>query len=117
MAFCLFGCPSSTQTVQTNNQTTNVSVEVNPAISFGSEFLRPIADSLMAINEGIVGRLDPLAKGIQGSIDNANRLTGDLRRTANFSVTPAAQPVGSGPSPLVMIGGAALLAVLLNKLL
>jgi|CXWL01.1.fsa_nt_gi hypothetical protein len=109
---------------QTKNTTTvnlsqevNVGVEVTPQFNFGSEFLSPIAQSLTAINEGLVSTYQPLTQSIQGSIDNVNRLAGDVRRTGNFSLSPSAGPQDSGPSPLLMLAGGLVLAVVLYKLL
>ena len=109
------------QTKNTTNvsvsQEVNVGVNVTPEFHFGSEFLSPIAQSLSAINDGLVSTYQPLTQSIQGSIDNVNRLAGDVRRTENFSLSPAASPQSSGPSPLLLLAGGLLLAVALNKLL
>ena len=99
------------------SQEVNVGVEVNPQFHFGSEFLSPIAQSLSAINDGLVSTYQPLTQSIQGSIDNVNRLAGDVRRTADFSLAPAAGLQSSDPSPLLMLAGGLVLAVVLYKLL
>lgn len=96
MAFNIFGSDKGPVTTTTVNQTVNVGVEVNPAFHFGPEFLQPLATTLGEINGNIIDRFQPLAEGIQGSIENANRLSADLRRTANFSTNPAlGQPQSS----------------------
>jgi hypothetical protein len=108
------GGGDKTYTTQTVNQTTNVAVEVNPAFHFGSEFMQPIGQALSSINDGLVSTYQPLTQSIQGSLDNVNRLAGDIRRTADFSINPAVMPPAPGPSPLVLIG-LGLVAVLLVK--
>lgn len=108
---------------QTKNYTNvtveqNVDVNVNPEFHFGSEFLTPIAQSLSAINDGLVNTYSPLTRSIEGSIQNVNRLAGDIRRTADFSLTPAASPAPSvslAPVVLIGAGGLAVLLVLLLK--
>lgn len=103
MAFNIFGSDKYEQHV-TTNQTTNVGVEVNPAFHFGPEFLQPLAQTLGEINGGLIQRFEPLASGIQGSLDNANRLAADLRRTADFSINPGLAQAPQGPSPIFLIG-------------
>lgn len=103
MAFNIFGSDKTYHT-STVNQTTNVGVEVNPAFHFGPEFLQPLAQTLGEINGGLIQRFEPLASGIQGSLDNANRLAADLRRTADFSINHALASGPQGPSPLLLIG-------------
>ena len=113
-----FGGDSSTTVVQTNYQTTNVGVTVNPQLNFGPQFLTPLAQTLGEINQGIVDRFEPIAKDIRGTLDNTNRLAGDLRRTADFSPNPAAAPPSpTQPSMLLLGMGAVLLGVLLSKTL
>lgn len=98
------------------NQEVNVGVEVTPEFHFGSEFLSPIGQAISAINEGLVSTYQPLTQSIQGSIDNVNRLAGDVRRTGNFSLAPEAGPQSSGPSPLLMLAGGVGLVLVLRKL-
>lgn len=109
------------QTKNTTNvnidQTVNVGVDVTPQFFFGSDFLSPIAQSLSSINDGLVNTYRPLTESIQGSIDNVNRLAGDVRRTGNFSLAPAAQPNNAGPSPALLLAGGLVLAVAIHKLL
>lgn len=114
MAFSLWGGSNEHSTVQVNNQTTNVAVDVNPSFNFGPQFLQPLANSLMQINEGLNQRYEPLAAGIQSSIENANRLAGDLRRTANFSMNPAVGADAAGP-PYLLIGAALVVGLFLAK--
>ncbi|MDO8356964.1 MAG: hypothetical protein Q7U76_11295 [Nitrospirota bacterium] len=116
MAFNIFGSDKGPVTTNTINQTVNVGVEVNPAFHFGPEFLQPLATTLGEINGNLIDRFQPLAEGIQGSIQNANRLAGDLRRTADFSVNPGLGPASSLSPVLVIVlalGGALLLRKLL----
>lgn len=116
MAFNIFGSDKGPTTTTTVNQTVNVGVEVNPAFHFGPEFLQPLATTLGEINGNIVNRFQPLAEGIQDSIQNANRLSSDLRRTADFSVNPGLAPASSLSPVLVIVlalGGALLLRKLI----
>lgn len=99
------------------NQDVNVGVSVTPQFNFGAEFLSPIADSLTAINSGLVDTYRPLTQSIQGSIDNVNRLAGDVRRTGDFAISPTAQPGNAGPSPGLLLAGGLVLAVVAYKLL
>jgi len=114
VGFSLFGGSSETTVVQTNNQTTNVGVTVNPSFNFGPQFLQPLAETLGSINQGIIDRFEPLAQGIQGSIQNANRLAGDLRRTADFSTNPAMTPIPSSP-PVLLLAAALIVGLVLTK--
>lgn len=114
MAFNIFGSDKGPVTTNNVNQTVNVGVEVNPAFNFGPTFLQPLADTLGQINGQIVDRFAPLAEGIQGSIENANRLTSDLRRTANFSTNPALGQPQASVSP-VLLAVLAIGAILLFK--
>lgn len=113
----LFGGDSSNTTIQTTYQTTNVGVTVNPSLNFGPQFLTPLAQTLGEINQKIVDRFEPIAQDLRGSLENTNRLAGDIRRTANFSPNPAAAPPPpSQPSMLLLGMGTLLLGVLISKI-
>lgn len=99
------------------DQTVNVGVDVTPVFNFGSGFLTPISDAISGINENLARQYQPITDSLTGSIENANRLAGDVRRTADFSLSPTAQPGNAGPSPVLMLAGALVLAVVLHKLL
>ena len=116
MAFNIFGSDKGPVTTTTVNQTVNVGVEVNPYFNFGSQFLQPLADTLGQINGNIVDRFAPLAEGIQGSIENANRLATDLRRTANFSPNPALVQPQASVSPVLLVALGVVAILLFKKL-
>lgn len=103
MAFNIFGSDKGPVTTNNVTQNVNVGVEVNPAFNFGPQFLQPLATTLGEINGQIVDRFAPLAQGIQGSIENANRLATDLRRTANFSTNPALGQSQASVSPVLLV--------------
>lgn len=120
MAFNIFGSDKTENVVNNSTSvTTTNNIAVNPAFAFnfGEQFLTPVANTLTDINAGLIQRFAPLAEGIQGSIDNANRLAGDLRRTADFSVNPGLARAPQGPSPFLLIGATILGLVAVRKFL
>ena len=73
----LFGGDSTTVVQQSTTNNTEVNVEVKPApITFGSDFLQPIADTFRNA-----------AAQLQESASGVARLTQDVRRTAAFQPT------------------------------
>jgi hypothetical protein len=116
VAFNIFGSDKTEHNTSVY-QTTNVGVEVNPAFHFGPEFLQPLAQTLGQINQGIVDNYAPLAGRIQDSLENANRLAVDLRRTADFSLNPAIARAPQGPSPVLLFGLALLTVWAAKKML